>query len=87
MMFLLVRIIRATGGDVGVPVWMHVDKELDTNKKSQLLIYKELGWECLSLADSNNFKYTLYILHALILSLTHQKIGHLIKIWLICGVF
>ena len=43
MMFLLVRIIRATGGDVGVPVWMHVDKELDTNKKSQLLIYKELG--------------------------------------------
>ena len=33
------------------------------------------------------FKYTLYILHALILSLTHQKIGLLIKFWLIYGVF
>ena len=44
MMFLLVRIIRTLRlGDVGVPEWMHVDKELDTNKKSQLLIYKELG--------------------------------------------
>jgi len=44
MMFLLVRIIRALRlGDVGVPEWMHINKELDTSKKSQLLIYKELG--------------------------------------------
>ena len=31
--------------------------------------------------------YTLYIIHAWILSLIHQKIGLLIKFWLIYGVF